>query len=280
LIPAAYRPALAQRHRQVASIPLMAYSIPVDEIKSAVAAGYFFMKVKIGQPGTQAEMLEKDKARLTEIHRAIGAARTPHTASGKLPYYFDANGRYESKDTLMRLLDHAKAIGAFEQIALIEEPFPEELEIDIRDIPARVAADESAHTDADARKRIDMGYTAIALKPIAKTLSMSLKIAQVAHERGVPCFCADLTVNPILVEWNKAVAARLAPFPGLGLGLLETNGHQNYRNWEAMRAHHPALPGAAWAKTAGGVFNLDDDYYACSGGIFDASPHYDRLVAV
>lgn len=278
LVPAAYRPALATRHEKIASIPLMAYGVPIDELKAAVDQGYFFMKIKIGQPGTQAEMLEKDKARISAIHAAIGGARTPYAANGKLPYYFDANGRYESKDTLLRLLDHAKAIGAFDQIALIEEPFPEELEIDIRDIPARVAADESAHTDKDALKRIEMGYTAIALKPIAKTLSMSLKIAQLAHERGVPCFCADLTVNPILVEWNKNVAARLAPFPGLGLGLVETNGHQNYRNWETMRGYHPA-PDAPWAKTQRGVFELDADYYAQSGGIFAASPHYEGMFA-
>ncbi len=278
LIPAAYRPALATRHAKVASIPLMAYAVPIEELMAAVEAGYFFMKIKIGQPGTQAEMLEKDKARLTAIHAAIGHARTPYSASGKLPYYFDANGRYESKDTLLRLLDHARTIGAFDQIALIEEPFPEELEIDIRDIPARIAADESAHTDADALKRIQMGYTAIALKPIAKTFSMSLKIAQLAHERGVPCFCADLTVSPLLVEWNKNVAARLAPFPGLGLGLLETNGHQNYRNWDAMRRHHPA-PDAPWATPKRGVFELDADYYARSGGIFAPLPHYEALAA-
>jgi L-alanine-DL-glutamate epimerase-like enolase superfamily enzyme len=276
LIPAAYQPALAHHHQKVASIPLMAYGIPVDEIKAAVEEGYFFMKIKIGQPGSQAEMLEKDKARLTEIHRAIGDARTPYTASGRLPYYFDANGRYESKDTLLRLLDHAKAIGAFDQIALIEEPFPEELEVDVGDIPARLAADESAHTDKDARKRIQMGYTAIALKPIAKTLSMTMKIAQVAHEHGVPCFCADLTVNPIMVEWNKNVAARLAPFPGLGIGLMETNGHQNYRNYETMRGYHP-LPNATWARTQKGVFELDRDFYVESGGIFQASPHYAAL---
>jgi L-alanine-DL-glutamate epimerase-like enolase superfamily enzyme len=276
LIPAAYRPALAHRHARVASIPLMAYAIPIEELEAAVADGYFFMKIKIGQPGTQAEMLEKDKARLSAIHAAIGAARTPYTASGKLPYYFDANGRYESRDMLERLLDHARAIGAFEQIALIEEPFPEELEVDIRDLPVRIAADESAHTDADARARIDMGYRAIALKPIAKTLSMSLKIAQVAHERGVPCFCADLTVNPVLVEWNKCVAARLAPFPGLGLGLLETNGHQNYRNWAAMRAKHPA-PEAPWARTQRGVFELGEDYYARSGGVLEPLPFYEAM---
>ena len=279
LIPARFRAALGHHHDKVASIPLMAYNIPIPELQAAVAAGYFFMKIKIGQPGTQAEMLEKDKARLTAIHAAIGGARTPHTANGRLPYYFDANGRYESKETLQRLLDHAKAIGAFEQIALIEEPFPEELEVDIRDLPVRIAADESAHTDRDARARIDMGYRAIALKPIAKTLSMTLKIAQVAHERGVPCFCADLTVNPILVEWNKNVAARLAPFPGLGgLGLLETNGHQNYRNWERMRQHHPA-PDAPWSATRRGVFELDRDFFARSGGIFEPLPHYDAMFA-
>jgi L-alanine-DL-glutamate epimerase-like enolase superfamily enzyme len=276
LIPAAYRPALAHRHAKVASIPLMAYGIPIPELQSAVEAGYFFMKIKIGQPGTQAEMLEKDMARISAIHAAIGDARTPYTANGKLPYYFDANGRYESKDTLLRLLDHTRAIGAFDQIALIEEPFPEEIEIDIRDIPARVAADESAHTDRDALKRIQMGYTAIALKPIAKTFSMSLKIAQLAHEHGVPCFCADLTVSPLLVEWNKNVAARLAPFPGLGLGLLETNGHQNYRNWDTMRGCLPHAD-APWTRTQRGVFELDADYYAQSGAVFQPSPHYEAL---
>lgn len=276
LVPAAYRPALAHRHKQAASIPLMAYGIPIEELKAAVEAGYFFMKIKIGQPGTQAEMLEKDLARIAAIHAAIGDARTPYTANGKLPYYFDANGRYESKETLLRLLDHTKAIGAFDQIALVEEPFPEELEIDIRDIPVRIAADESAHTDRDALKRIQMGYSAIALKPIAKTFSMSLKIAQLAHEHGVPCFCADLTVSPLLVEWNKNVAARLAPFPGLGIGLIETNGHQNYRNWETMRGYHPRA-GAPWARTQRGVFELDADYYAQSGAVLQPSAHFEAM---
>jgi L-alanine-DL-glutamate epimerase-like enolase superfamily enzyme len=276
LIPAAYKPALSHHHKQVASIPLMAYSIPIEEITEAVDQGYFFMKIKIGQPGTQQEMLEKDMARLSAIHQAIGHVRTSHSENGKLPYYFDANGRYEKKETLLRLLDHANKIGALEQIAIIEEPFPEELEVNVGDLGVRIAADESAHTDEDAIKRIEMGYQAIALKAIAKTLSMTMKIAQAAHERNVPCFCADLTVNPILVEWNKAVAARLAPFPGLGLGLLETNGHQNYKGWERMVSYHP-YAGASWSKTVDGVFNLDDDYYAKSGGILAPSTHYEEM---
>jgi L-alanine-DL-glutamate epimerase-like enolase superfamily enzyme len=277
MIPADYKDVLSHRHKKVAGIPLMAYFVPVREIKQAADEGYYFMKIKIGQPGTQEEMLEKDKARLTEIHQAIGNYSTEHTQSGKLPYYFDANGRYQKKETLLKLLDHAEKIGVLEQIALIEEPFPEELELDVSDIPVRLAADESAHTDKDALARIQMGYGAIALKPIAKTLSMTLKIALVAARENIPCFCADLTVNPILVEWNKNIAARLKPFPGLETGLLETNGHQNYKNWRKMESFHP-FPEASWRKVKNGVFELDSTFYSQSGGVFTDSAYYSKLL--
>ena len=49
----AYQAALSYRHDRVASIPLMAYQIPLREIEESVDDGYFFMKIKIGQPGTQ-----------------------------------------------------------------------------------------------------------------------------------------------------------------------------------------------------------------------------------
>lgn len=276
MIPEDYRSVLSYHHDKIASIPLMAYNIPLEEIRHAANEGYFFMKIKIGQPGTQNEMLTKDMERISSIHKVLGNYETPHTQSGKIPYYFDANGRYEKKETLLRLLDHLEKIGAMEQVAIIEEPFPEEKEILVNDLGVRLAADESAHTDVDTLKRIQMGYKAIALKAIAKTLSMTLKIAKVAAQHQVPCFCADLTVNPILVEWNKNVAARLAPFPGLGLGLLETNGHQNYRNWQQMLSYHPC-PDAIWSKTADGIFNLNHDFYDQSGGIFNISPHYSAM---
>ena len=48
LIPEAYRPALGHRHARLASIPLMAYGIPLEEIETAVRDGYFFLKIKIG----------------------------------------------------------------------------------------------------------------------------------------------------------------------------------------------------------------------------------------
>lgn len=280
IIPAEYKECLGYHHNKVAAIPLMAYSIPISEITQAVEDGFFFMKIKIGQPGTQEEMLKKDMARLSEIHKAIGHKRTAHTENGKLPYYFDANGRYEKKETLLKLIDHARKIGAFDQIALIEEPFPEHAEIDVSDIPIRLASDESAHTDSDALVRIQMGYKAIALKAIAKTLSMTMKIAKVAHDNNVPCFCADLTVNPILIDWNKNIAARLAAFPGIGgMGLCETNGHQNYSNWKTMESYHPYTD-ASWRKAVGGVFHLNDDFYKKSGGVLAPSEHYETMFKI
>ena len=279
MIPAAYRPALASRHAKCASIPLFSYKVPVAEIKAAVDSGYFFMKIKIGQPGTQEEMLAKDMARVSEIHAVLKDCRTPYTKTGKLPYYFDANGRYEKKETFLRFIDHLRKIGAYDQVAIVEEPFDEYADIDVNDIPLRLAADESAHTVKDALARIQMGYRAMALKPIAKTMSMSMKIAQAAFERNIPCFCADLTVCPALVEWNKVVAARLPAFPGLGdLGLVETNGHQNFRNWEKMRGDL-AYPDAPWTRARKGVFACDADYYAKSGGILEPMPRYEKMYA-
>ncbi len=281
MIPQEYRNALTYRHRKLASIPLMAYAIPINEIIDAVNEGYFFLKIKIGSDpdndGDREKMLQWDMKRVEEIHKAIGGRKVPYSEDGKIPYYFDANGRYDSKERLSRLLDHTKKIGAFDQIAILEEPFPEEFEEDVRDLGVRIAADESAHSDKDAKKRIEMGYGAIALKPIAKTLSMSLKVLKAAGEAGVPCFCADLTVIPILVDWNKNVAARLGPLPGMNIGVLETNGHQNYKHWNELLKFHPCC-GAEWMKTKSGLFNLDEDFYAKSGGIFQISEHYQNLV--
>lgn len=276
MIPEPYREALGFRHSACASIPLFTYSVPIDEIKSDVESGYFYLKIKIGQPGTQEEMLEKDMKRISEIHEALKDIRTPYTESGKVQYYFDANGRYEKKETLCRFIDFLKEIGAYDQTAIIEEPFDEYADIDVSDIPIRLAADESAHTVEDAVRRMDMGYKAIALKPIAKTMSMSLKIAKAAYERGVPCFCADLTVPPVMVEWNKAVASRLPAFPGLGdLGLVESNGPQNYVDWEELRKDLP-WPDAEWTKTRNGVFVLDSDYWDKSGGILEPVARFEK----
>jgi L-alanine-DL-glutamate epimerase-like enolase superfamily enzyme len=277
MIPEEYRKALNNRHKYVAHVPLMAYAIPLEEITRAVDQGYFFMKIKIGRPGTQEEMLEGDKARIEAIHKLIGDRDTPHTLNGKIPYYFDANGRYEKKETLQKLLDHAEKIGMLDQIAVIEEPFPEDEDIYVGDLGVRIAADESAHTEHDVIERIDMGYQAIALKSAAKTLSMTLRMAKAAHEKGVPCFLADLTCTPILVDWNKNAAARLDAFPGLKeMGLIESNGHQNYVNWDDLVSYHPYSDGS-WVQSKDGLYHLNKDFYEKSGGILKSSDHYLNL---
>lgn len=281
MIPVAYRAALGYRHEQLACIPLMAYAIPMAEIVGHAEQGYFFMKVKIGSDpdhdGDREKMLQWDMARIESIHRAIGHIPTPYTANGKIPYYFDANGRYDSKERLQRLLDHCAKIGALDQIAIIEEPFPEEYKVPVGDLGVRIAADESAHCDHDVEERIALGYGAIALKPIAKTLSMTLKIADVAHRAGVPMFCADLTVGPLQVDWNKTFASRIAPLPGVKVGVVETNGHQNYRRWAELQSFHPCA-GSPWMQVQNGCFPLDADFYARSGGTLMDSAHYLGMV--
>jgi L-alanine-DL-glutamate epimerase-like enolase superfamily enzyme len=273
LIPEAYRMALCRHHNKVAAVPMIGYTSPVSEAIDAAGSGYFIIKIKIGHPGTQDEMLARDKERISDIHKAIEHYPTAGTASGRLLYYLDANGRYEKKDSLLKLIDHTKTIGAYDQIAIIEEPFPEHAEIDVHDVPLRIAADESAHTGNDVLARIQRGYKAIALKAVAKTLSMTMRMARQAKQHQIPCFCADLTANPILLDWNKNIAARLEPFPGLDTGLLECNGQQNYKNWQMMETHHP-VPGASWRRIQNGVFNLNDDFYRKSGGVLTDSKHY------
>ena len=281
MIPDEFKPALQNRHDKLASIPLISYGVSMNDMEKSVDEGYFFLKIKIGsdpeKDGNLDKMLEWDKNRLTSIHTILKDIEVPYTENGHTPYYLDANGRYDSPERLMNFLEHADKIGALDRIILLEEPFPENLVIDVSSIPVRLAADESAHSDKDALERIEMGYKAIALKPIAKTLSMSLKIAKLAHENNVPCFCADLTVNPIMVDWNKNFAARLSPLPGMKVGVLESNGHQNYKNWQAMKKYHP-LADVQWTETTKGLFYLDKSFYTSSGGIFQESSHYSSLV--
>ena len=281
MIPGKYKKAFSFKHKQIAITPLISYNVSPGEILKIVSDGHFFLKIKIGQPGTQDEMLRKDCERISLIHKTIGKTSTPYTKNGKVLYYFDANGRYESKDTLLRFINHLRKIGAYEQVAVIEEPFPENNEIDVHDIELRIAADESAHTEEDALIRIGMGYRAIALKAIAKTVSMSIKIASAAYENNIPCICADLTVSPLLVEWNKNFAARLSPFPELNseMGLVETNGNQNYKNWNLMQTYSPSFE-KKWTKMNQGIFNLDEEFFLSGGGVFGDSKHYNSLFEI
>ncbi|TKT86990.1 enolase C-terminal domain-like protein [Dyadobacter frigoris] len=276
MIPVDYREALSARNKKVGVMFQVSYGMTEQDVTEAVDQGYFIIKIKTGQPGSQAEMLEKDKARMGAIHRLLKNRTTSQTQDGKLIYTLDANGRYEKKETLLKLLDHAEKIGALGQILFVEEPLSETNNESVAGIGVRMAADESIHTELDAVKRLEQGYGAFVLKGIAKSLSQSMKIAKLAYERNVPCICADLTVNPILIDWNKNLAARLQPFPGLEMGMIETNGNMNYANWQKMLGYHP-LAGASWTQVRNGVFELDDDYYSSSGGILTPSKHYIKM---
>jgi len=267
MIPDAYRPALSAKHEKLASAPLVTYKVSIEELHELIDEGYFFLKIKIGQAGDEQQMLAADMARLTEVHNAIADCRTPYTENGKLLYYLDANGRYTTKAAMQKLLEHAKTIGAFEQIVILEEPFDENLDINVDDLGVRVAGDESCHGAAEVKQRMEMGYSAIALKPAGKTLSMSLKMAKAAYEYGVPCYVADSACTPATVEWNKNIAARLAPLPGMKIGLLESNGPHFYKHWKELIAAQP-YPVAAWVEAHNGIFELNKDYYAKSGAIF------------
>ena len=271
---------LSGKQDKLCSVPLVSYGLNTDAVKKLIDDGYFFLKVKIGsdpeKDGDPEKMLAWDMQRLTQIHEVAKDMQTPYTASGHIPYYLDANGRYDHKDRLKRLLDHADKIGVLDRIAILEEPFPEEYLADVSDLPVRIAADESAHTVKDATDRMDLGYKAIALKPIAKTLSMTLQILQAAYLRNIPCFCADLTVNPWMVDLNKNIAGRISALPGMKIGVLESNGSQNYVNWEQMGANHPCY-GQWGSAPENGIYTADTHFYDKSGGLFASSQYYDTL---
>ena len=270
-------PALGSRERQLGNIPLISYHSPAEEIRALLADGAYLLKIKIGSnPGGDGDpeaMLAWDTNRLREVHAMARAIETEHTDCGHPLYYLDANGRYPSRAALLRLLEAADAMGALERIALLEEPFPEGAPIAVGDLPVRVAADESAHSAEDARRLTrELGYRAIALKPIAKTLSVTFAMAEEALREGAACFCADLTVPPAMLDWNLHVAARLPRLAGLRTGVVESNGRQNYPHWARMDGLC-AVPGAPWRRQVRGLYTLDDAFDAHSG-LFDPLPGY------
>ena len=271
LIPQEYLAPLTDRHTKLCNIPLVSYGVKEEDIRKLLDGGTILMKIKIGFDDngkmSKAEMLEWDKNRLERIHGIAKSYKTEYTQSGNILYYLDANGKYDSVERLQALLDFAGEIGALERIVLLEEPFEEENRVFVGDLPVRVAADESVHSLHDVEERIALGYKAITLKPIAKTLSETLRILRSAWEKGVVCFCADLTVNPLLVEWNKNVAARIGTLPEMKIGILESNGEQNYVRWEELYQAHPCGQ-KSFARCRDGLYELNEEFFACSGGIF------------
>ena len=263
------------RNTLLANIPLITYHTDISEVVRLAKNGTCIFKIKIGsdpkRDGDPDKMLQWDKARAKEIHEALRDVKTPYTESGRPVYYFDANGRYDTKERLLEFIDFLRKEQILENTVLFEEPFAEENKIYVGDIPCTFAADESAHSIEDVKERIELGYKAITLKPIAKTLSVTMKMAEYAEKMGVQCFCADLTVNPLMLEWNKNVAARLSPLRGMKIGVVESNGAQNYVNWDEMCRY------AGERDDKGSFYELTDNFFS-SSDIFETRDHYLKLI--
>ena len=279
IIPEEYKEALCEKHERLCNVPLVSYGVTEEEIKKLLDEGTVLMKIKIGFDDngkmSKADMLEWDKKRIQRIHGIAKSYQTKYTTSGKILYYLDANGKYDSIERLQSLLAYMQEIGALGQTVLLEEPFEEENKLFVGDLPIRIAADESVHSEKDVEERIALGYKAITLKPIAKTLSETLKILKKAYEKNVVCFCADLTVNPLLVEWNKNIAARIKTLPEMKVGILESNGEQNYVNWETMQNESPFGKKGACKN---GIYELTEEFFEKSGGIFEETKYYTNLL--
>ena len=276
LIPSRFRPHFADKQQHLALAPAIGYNLPHSELRQMLEAGIYVLKIKIGQAGTETEMVEKDCQRLADVDRIAREYQTNMTDNGRIAYYLDANSRYPNRQSLMRLLDQADHIGCLDQIIVVEEPFDEGVVIEIGDLPICLAADESVHTIADVTKYGNQGYSAIAIKPAGKTLSLAFQMVSATIQKGMIPFVADNACVPTLVEWNKNIAARLPVFPGLKTGMMESNGPQNYATWSRMVSEY-SIPNAPWLTTKQGSFQLNSSYYQQSGGIFRLPDTYTRL---
>ena len=280
IVPPYARAAMTHRHARLSHIPLISYAVGERELRECLDSGTALLKIKIGKavsgaPGSEEDMASMaawDCARLEQIHAVAKDYRTSCTNDSRVLYYLDANGRYDCKERLRLLLAHAERIGALDRIALLEEPFAPGDDTDVSDLPVTINADESAHGVDDVKRRLAQGYRAVALKPIAKTLSVSFRMAAAVHEAGAQCLCADLTVNPFLAQWNKQFAARIAPLSKMNVGCLEVNGDQNYVTWDAQKALLP--DGVRYDDEADGVFTLDERFYETSGRLFGENGYH------
>lgn len=261
---------LPARHASLGCIPLLSYKTTRPEIVRLVEAGHFMFKINIGARGGPAEMLAADKQRLEMIHALIGSASTPHTADGKIRYYLDANGRYKSRAQVEELLAFAESKGFLGQIALFEEPFAEPRVENLEGLPVIFTADESLRSVKDLAGIMAAGFRAVTVKPAGKGLSATLRMVAEAIRLGAIVLVSDSSCTPLMLDWNKNVAARLPALPGMKIGLMEMNGHQNYARWDRLLAQHPAAA-QPWIRTERGVFRLPASFYRNGGGIFASS---------
>lgn len=265
-----YKSYLPMKHEKIAAIPLITYGVTHEEIEALLDGGSFFLKVKIGKEP------EWDKARVLEIWNLAKSYSTGFSRSGRPVIYLDANGMYKDRKQLENLLDFLESKDILQHVGVFEEPFDELNETYVGDLPCVFAIDESAHSVEDSLIKFQQGYKAVALKPVAKTLSESLKILKAATDRGIKCFTADLTVAPWQLEWNRNLAARIPSLDCVAIGLLESNGNMNYTDWDRLKGYHPEGNGT-WVDAENGIFDLSG-FYDCDGGLFKIPAHYMSLL--
>ena len=176
LIPDKYKNGLSFRQDKLCNIPLITYGLKSEDIKSLLDSGSPLLKIKIGfdAGGTlsKKEMVEWDFNRVKEIHQIVKEYKTEYTVSGNVLYYLDANGKYSDLEQLNAFISLLGNEGILERVILFEEPFDENNKTNVSNIPVRFVADESIHSLNNVIERYQLGYKAIALKPIAKTLHL------------------------------------------------------------------------------------------------------------
>ena len=267
IIPDYAKSSMIYKNKTLAQIPLVSYGVRLDDVTELLDDKTAVLKIKIGYKSPEADnheedmekMLAWDKRRIFDIHNIAKNYKTDLTDDGHIKYYLDANGRYDNIERLEELLEYVEMIGALDEIILLEEPFAMDVDIDVSHLNVVVAADESAHSAEDVERKASLGYKAVALKPIAKTMSETFRMLEAAERNGMSCFCADLTVPPLLVLWNMQFASRIKPLKGLKCGCIEVNGDVNYPDWEDMKAFLPK--GTSIERETLGQFTLDDGFF-------------------
>ncbi|MGH8018273.1 MAG: hypothetical protein ACREIA_08280 [Opitutaceae bacterium] len=265
-VSAGFSSSLPERHPVLGCIPLVSYKTGAEEIQRLAQDGHFLLKISMGSPGGPDEMLHADKRRLAEIHDLVGRIETPHTAKGKILYYLDANGRYKGRDQIRELLKFVDQEAFLDRLALFEEPFGEFRKESVADFPVTFVGDESIRSVKDLAGMMAAGFRAVAIKPAGKGLSASLRMTREALRLGLTPLVSDSSCTPLMLDWNKNMAARLPTLPGMSMGLLEMNGQLNFAHWDEMLARHPCGD-KAWARPQGGLFHLDRDFFTGGGGV-------------
>ncbi|MFQ9681522.1 MAG: hypothetical protein ACLRZH_16775 [Ruthenibacterium lactatiformans] len=246
---ASFCPELTNREKELGSIPLITYHTPEDELHALLEDGAFLLKVKIGSDpeknGDPEAMLAWDIGRLRTVHTAAAGFTTPYTECGRPVYYLgqrplSGQGISAALSGCCGQDGRAGAHRAAGGAVCGDRPEP------VHGLPVRVAGDECPQRTG--RCLPDPG-----IRLFGHRLQTHCKNA-VRHAgdgaRGAEKRRGVLLRGPdgaaCALDWNMSLAARLPRVPGLRVGVVESNGPQNYTDWRRLDAMcaAPEPPGA------------------------------------